>query len=240
MTFEEHAANFIAEWEGFQAHAYWDVNHWRVGYGSDTEGPNAAPVTKDTVTTQARAKQNLSLRLGEFKATLVHAIGAYAFNSLNQNQQVALIDMVYNYGHLPFVWVRDEQIVGARILQRGKDNNGINMSRRRAEMMLYLEAITVDEVPDEVIAVPVAPGSPADLIRGPGIVAPDVKGEIAVAVEGESKTIQDIVDALETLDSVLQTVFPAVSVFIPAPVGVPLHIIANLIHGLATQLKPYA
>src|ERR1700738_4391776 len=105
MTFEEQATNFIAEWEGFQAHAYWDVNHWRVGYGSDTEGPDAVPVVRETITTVARAKQNLSLRIGEFKTKLIAEIGGpYNFAALNQNQQVALLDMVYNYGHLPLKW----------------------------------------------------------------------------------------------------------------------------------------
>src|SRR5271166_4764129 len=100
-TLRETAAHFISRWEGFSARAYWDVNHWRIGFGSSTEGPYEMPVTPDTVTTYERAIQNLQLRIGEFRYLVLRDIGTLKWSRLNPNQHVALIDICYNYGHVP-------------------------------------------------------------------------------------------------------------------------------------------
>lgn len=140
ITLYEQAADFISQWEGFCARAYWDINHWRIGFGSDTEGPNDKPVERHTVTTHERALQNLQLRIGEFRYVVLRDIGAAAWALLNQNQQVALIDICYNYGHVPIqVDARNAELTANRLIARGRDNNGINAKRRRAEAMLYMK-----------------------------------------------------------------------------------------------------
>jgi hypothetical protein len=60
------AAEFIAGFEGFSKRAYWDVNAYRLGYGSDTEGPEQTRVTEGMETTKERALQNLSARIPQF------------------------------------------------------------------------------------------------------------------------------------------------------------------------------
>lgn len=56
-------AEFIASYEGCAGRAYWDVNAFRLGYESDTEGPDQIRVTEGMETTKARALQNLALRI---------------------------------------------------------------------------------------------------------------------------------------------------------------------------------
>jgi hypothetical protein len=65
-------AEFIAGFEGYAGRAYWDVNAYRLGYGSDTEGPDQIPVTEGMETTKARALQNLALRIPQFQEEAVH------------------------------------------------------------------------------------------------------------------------------------------------------------------------
>jgi len=143
-TLNSEAALFISNWEGFRAHAYWDVNHWRIGYGSDTEGPDEVPVVKGMMTTVERALQNLSLRVGQFKTMVITELGhppegARIFQQLNLWQQVALIDLCYNYGHLPVeIYPGDPERTAIGIKARAGDNNGINRKRRIAEADYYM------------------------------------------------------------------------------------------------------
>jgi GH24 family phage-related lysozyme (muramidase) len=132
------AAAFIAKWEGFSARAYWDINHWRLGYGSSTEGPSEIPVTKDMTTTSERAQQNLALRVGAFRAICIAAATPRLWQFMSRNQQIALIDLCYNYGHIPIDLTGSSETVAGRIARRGTDNGGINAKRRQAESSLYL------------------------------------------------------------------------------------------------------
>ena len=133
------AAEFIAQWEGFRAKAYWDVNHWRVGYGSDTEGPDQANVTRQTTTTRARALANLAVRIHRYEAVAIQKLGPETWGALSDNQRTALTDMVYNYGHLPIKVSADPKATAAAIRARGSDNGGVNRKRRLAEANLYGE-----------------------------------------------------------------------------------------------------
>ena len=134
------AAEFIASFEGFEAKAYWDVNHYRVGFGSDTEGPDQATVTRRTTTTRARATQNLTARIHRFEAEAIRTVGPKTWGALTDNQRTALTDLVYNYGHLPVRVSADPKTTAAAIRALQSQNGGVNKKRRIAEANLYLQA----------------------------------------------------------------------------------------------------
>jgi len=136
----ERAAEYVAKWEGFSPTAYWDVNHWRIGFGSSTEGPHEVNVVKGMTTTRERAMQNLELRIPEFRYVAVRDVGKVVWDQLNMNQQIVLIDLAYNYGHIPVpVNPKEPALTAHHILQRGKDNGGINARRRRDEASLWIK-----------------------------------------------------------------------------------------------------
>src|SRR5476651_746628 len=128
-------AEYIASWEGYASTAYWDVNHYRLGYGSDTEGPDEINVVQGMTTTKARALQNLALRIPKYASTIIHQIGQSMWDNQTAWGQTALLSLTYNYGSLPASVVRaimtgDPQNVAAaiRILQGA--NGGVNKKRR--------------------------------------------------------------------------------------------------------------
>ena len=132
------AALLIERFEGFIAHAMWDVNHYRVGYGSDTEGPEQTPVTKQTTTTTDRAMQNLEARLPKFEWQIIKQIGQRQWATLPAGAQNALLSLCYNYGHLPD-GVAEAAASGnlphlaAAVAARATDNQGVNHERRAEE-----------------------------------------------------------------------------------------------------------
>lgn len=98
------AARLIKAEEGFITAAKWDVNAFRVGFGSDTYVDNMGKVqkvTEDTVVTLAQANADLSRRIVEFQNTIKGQIGGDIWRSLEENQQAALTSIAYNYGRLP-------------------------------------------------------------------------------------------------------------------------------------------
>lgn len=135
------AAKFIAGFEGFREHAYWDVNHWRVGFGSDTQGAGMVPVGKQTHETRAEAISNLQMRIPRFVGAIVAQIGLTNWSRLSPNEQIALIDIAYNYGHLPHsvAWActhGDKAAISNAIIHHEHDNRSINERRRKAEAAL--------------------------------------------------------------------------------------------------------
>ena len=143
-SLEVAAADFIAHYEGFRTHAYWDVNHWRIGFGSDTMGATMIPVKKGSTENKADAIENLQLRIPRFIGVITTQIGKLSWMKLSQNEQVALIDIAYNYGHLPHsvVWAcshGDRVAISNAVLTHEHDNKSINEARRKAEAALIAE-----------------------------------------------------------------------------------------------------
>jgi len=98
------AAQMIKGFEGFIANAKWDVNAFRVGFGSDTvtrANGVIEKVTQDTITTLADAERDLARRIVEFQDGIQKAIGVDTWRSLNEAQKAALTSIAYNYGQLP-------------------------------------------------------------------------------------------------------------------------------------------
>lgn len=144
---ESAAAQMVKGFESFISKAKWDVNAYRVGFGSDTvTRANGAieKVTKDTVVTLEDAQRDLSRRLVEFQDGIQTAIGADTWRSLNDAQQAALTSIAYNYGSLPkriVAAIQDgggPEAVAKAISALGADNGGINRNRRQQEAQSYL------------------------------------------------------------------------------------------------------
>ena len=160
----EAAAAFIREKEDFRSNAYYDVNAYRTGFGSDTvtdENGIVSAVTKATVVSIEGANRDLTRRLTqEFIPAVRQAVGSEKFDSLTPQQQAALTSLAYNYGAGAFDQgalrgvrdaVRDgtkEDVVRA-IQARGGDNDGINRGRRDEEAGLYNTSSGVAAVVEE-------------------------------------------------------------------------------------------
>lgn len=140
------AADLIKQFEGFRPNAYWDVNAYRTGYGSDTitlSDNTIQKVTAATKTTLADANRDLERRIGEFQSTVRGQIGSDTFNSMNDQQQAALTSIAYNYGSLPdrlvaAIRTGNTESVYDAIKGLRTDNGGINAGRRDQEAQLYL------------------------------------------------------------------------------------------------------
>jgi GH24 family phage-related lysozyme (muramidase) len=132
------ASKLIAHFEGFAPKAYWDVNAFRVGYGSDTEGPEQIKVRRNTTTTRDRALQNLQARIPEYENTIIEQIGEAEWHNLPENAKAALLSFAYNYGSLTptletFLKTGKVGEVASAIQDRGVDNQGVNARRRYTE-----------------------------------------------------------------------------------------------------------
>ena len=107
LTIEDQEAGYtdaamkIGSYESLGQKAYWDVNAWRLGYGSDTEGQDQFTVVQGMPTTQARAEANLRLRIKEYEATVIKQVGQDAYARLSRAQRTSLLSVAYNYGSLP-------------------------------------------------------------------------------------------------------------------------------------------
>jgi len=138
----------IKQREGFIASAKYDVNAYRVGYGSDTTtdvSGRVSRVTASTTTTEEDALRDLTRRIGEFQAAIKETIGSDRFSAFNAQQQAALTSVAYNYGSLPdriinAVKTGTASEIGDAIRGLGNDNNGVNRGRRNAEADLFVSA----------------------------------------------------------------------------------------------------
>ena len=102
------AAQFIGKKEGFTAKATWDVNAYRLGFGSDkilgADGTTRKVQVGDTTTTDAALKMLQYEVAGPYKNRLVGngatQIPQATFDALNNKQKAALLSYVYNCGSL--------------------------------------------------------------------------------------------------------------------------------------------
>lgn len=179
-------ASLIEAEEGFLAEARWDVNHYRLGYGSDTEGPDQTNVTQHMVTTRERAFQNLEGRIPQYEATAIHQVGSAAWNALPDAAKAGLLDMVYNYGSLPSGVVSavahqsSLAIIAAAVEARAGDNHGINKARRAKEARIIRGEEKI--VADASVAAKLAP--PAAPAPAPAPAAPKASGIDVTQITG--------------------------------------------------------
>jgi GH24 family phage-related lysozyme (muramidase) len=104
MSLESNSAIFIKKFEGYSDKAYWDVNSYRIGHGSDTitlSNGTYRKVAKGDVTTRDLAQKDLERRLGkEFIPKVKKQIGETSWNKLPEPAQIALLSLAYNYGSI--------------------------------------------------------------------------------------------------------------------------------------------
>ena len=139
------AIQTVKDFEGFRAKAYWDVNAYRAGFGSDTvtrADGRIEKVTQDTVVTLADANRDLARRIGEFQAAIIGQIGPDRWSQFTQEQQAALTSIAYNYGSLPdrimeAVTTGTVQDIATSIGRLAGDNGGVNETRRMREAAAF-------------------------------------------------------------------------------------------------------
>lgn len=135
----------IKSFEGYRDGAYWDVNHFRAGYGSDTAtDPTTGKVRiiqKGDTVTKAEAEADLARRVGVFQNGIRQDVRG--FDQMPENVKAALTSVAYNYGHLPKDIVAaansgDVNQIAQAIQNRSSDNDGVNAGRRAKEAALVL------------------------------------------------------------------------------------------------------
>ena len=142
-------ASLIRSREGFAPSAYWDVNHYRAGYGSDTvtrPDGSVVAVTGSTVVTRDDAERDLSRRVGETQAKVAAQVGYSQWQGLSDGAKSALTSMGYNYGLLPWdvtAAIRGgagPDVIARTIEGHAGDNGGVNRQRRMQEASIVLGA----------------------------------------------------------------------------------------------------
>lgn len=142
------AFDLISKREGFREEAYWDVNAFRAGYGSDTvtlDDGTIQKVVEGTRVTQQQATNDLIRRIAEFQGVIRGQIGEARFENFNEQQQAVLTSIAYNYGSLPerileAVRGGTSEEIAAAIEGLKNDNGGINSGRRQEEADLFRAA----------------------------------------------------------------------------------------------------
>ncbi|OOF81969.1 integrating conjugative element protein [Rodentibacter ratti] len=141
----EQATGLLKNFEGFSNKAYWDVNAYRTGYGSDTitkADGTIVRVTKDTVVTREDAERDLARRTQEFANRARNNVSSTTWNALPPNAQAALTSYAYNYGSLTKDVIAaaqvsaqsgDMQALANAVRNRQTNNNGVNAKRRNQE-----------------------------------------------------------------------------------------------------------
>lgn len=134
------AADMLRDFEGFRSSTYYDVNHDRVGYGSDTitlADGTIKTVKKGDVVTRADAERDLKRRIAEETKQARDTVGG-AWDVLPESAKAALISVAYNYGELPksvvaAIKTGDTLAIADAVDGLSGHNNGVNAKRRKKE-----------------------------------------------------------------------------------------------------------
>lgn len=137
------AMEMLREFEGFREGTYWDVNHHRVGYGSDTittASGQVRTVKQGDRVSRADAERDLERRTGKLEQAAAKRAGS-GWERLPAGARAAIVSVAYNYGEahdrLDPLWAAaakgDANAVAKVIEGFAGDNNGINRDRRLRE-----------------------------------------------------------------------------------------------------------
>ena len=189
--------SLIRDFEGFSETAYWDVNAYRAGYGSDTitkADGTVEKVTANTVVTREDAERDLARRSAEFAATAARQVGEEIWGTMPSNVKAALTSIAYNYGSLPDRIIPaaksgDWGALAEAVIGLANDNGGINRGRREREAKIIAGG---DYSPISSSTPP--PQRPSDLDTSPAL-APATSKRPAqrpntAAVEGSTEPTQ--------------------------------------------------
>jgi GH24 family phage-related lysozyme (muramidase) len=102
------AMNFIKDFEGFNENAVYDVNAWRIGYGSDTitfNNGSFRKVKQGDKTTKQNAEKDLKRRIPEFEKKVINylegkGIKKRYWERLPDPAKIGLLSFAYNYGNI--------------------------------------------------------------------------------------------------------------------------------------------
>lgn len=134
------SAALLRQFEGFRETPYWDVNAYRLGYGSDTvtkADGSVVRVQQGMNVSRDDAERDLARRAAEFQKAAAKDVGA-AWGNLSADAQAALTSVAYNYGSLPGGVVKAAQTGNAGAIADAVEslkghNGGVNAKRRMAE-----------------------------------------------------------------------------------------------------------
>jgi uncharacterized protein (TIGR02594 family) len=160
------SAELLRKYEGtggeFSDKAYWDVNHYRLGYGSDTitdKNGNIREVQKGDVVTRDDAERDLKRRVTASQDQIRNRIGDDAWNKLDARTRASITSMTYNYGKVPPTVAdaidndggKDE--ISKAIAGRAEANNGVNRKRRlgEADYMMQEDPTAQEELPPSTV-----------------------------------------------------------------------------------------
>ena len=146
------SAALLREREGFRQTPYWDVNAYRVGFGSDTvtlADGSIQKVVQGMRVSVADANRDLYRRIGEFQNVIKGQIGSERFGAFSPQQQAALTSVAYNYGSLPerildAVRTGTNEEIATAIRDLGGDNEGVNRERRNREAALFTTQANIE------------------------------------------------------------------------------------------------
>ncbi len=137
-----YAAELLKKYEGFNRTAVWDVNAWRIGYGSGTitdSSGNYRTVKQGDTTTEANALKDLTRRVKEFEKRVINKVGAEFWDPLHYQVKAALISLAYNYGNITKQEIieaiktgNNKKIAQAVINSTYNDNKSLSESVRNA------------------------------------------------------------------------------------------------------------
>lgn len=148
----EAAQALLRDFEGFSATPYWDVNAYRIGFGSDTvtlsDGTIRRVVQGMRISVED-ANRDLVRRIGEFQNVVRSQIGAERFSQFSPQGQAALTSIAYNYGSLPdrilsAVRTGTNEQIAAAIRGLAGDNGGVNRDRRYREAALFTTQANIE------------------------------------------------------------------------------------------------
>ena len=155
MKLSDAGTEFIANFEGFRADPYWDIDHHSIGYGTRAKGENDGPITRE------EGLRRLHDQVEEHYGAAVNKLNDDFDLGLNQNQFDALVSFVYNLG--PAAIGKDwdvGQALRAKDFQRAADEMldhnkaggqvlaGLT-TRREKERALFLKRPPVGYTDDE-------------------------------------------------------------------------------------------
>ncbi len=151
----DHSTALLKQFEGLEnqkgnmSSARWDVNAYRVGYGSDTyttADGKVHKVTANTIISREDAERDLQRRIPEFQTRAKQQIGSQ-WDSLTPEAQAGLTSVTYNYGSLPASVVNAAKTGDVNRIAEAVRGLKANKSRRQREADFIKGTYSLQEAP---------------------------------------------------------------------------------------------